>query len=389
MIDEALLSRALDEAAAAYDEPPGARSAIISAAASGARPPSGGPTSGGRPGWQRPALAAAAVVVLLVAGGVALTLRSDETPITPASRLADEFEFAEPDSAGKNGPTSAPVPRPAPLAATDGDSATGAPGASSGGSVARTVPGAAVDVLAQAPPGQPPAPAPAAAQASLAKVVKTGSVEIVVPDGRVSATLARLETLVVGARGFVADSKTQESGDSPSGVVTMRVPGASYESMLGRVRALGEVRAATSTGADVTATFVDTEARLKTLRDTRAVYDTLLARTRSIGEVLSVQQQINGAQTQIEQLEGKLKVLNDQVTYATLTVMVLEKSDETALSAEPSRIASAWDRAKDNFGDGVEWAIAASGTVALLALATGTLLIGGWLARRALRRRLV
>jgi hypothetical protein len=169
----------------------------------------------------------------------------------------------------------------------------------------------------------------------------------------------------------------------------MRVPGASYEAVLGRVRGLGEVRVATSTGEDVTAAFVDTEARLKTLKQTRAVYETLMSRARSIGEVLSVQQQINGAQTQIEQLEGKLKVLRDQVAYATLTVSVFEKSDELVTLDEPGRLSSAWDRAKDNFGDGVEWVIAASGTVALLVLALAVLLTAGWGARRLLRRRLI
>jgi len=285
-------------------------------------------------------------------------------------------------------PRPRPVPAPAPLAATDGRASGTSPG---GGSIAGTASGSGPAIDAQFAPsgpgsaaaaGQPPAE-------TLAKVVKTGSVDVVVPDGKVAATLARLEALVAGARGFVADSKTQESGDSPSGVVTMRVPGASYETVLGRVRSLGEVRAATSTGEDVTAAFVDTEARLRTLKQTRGVYETLMARARSIGEVLAVQQQINGAQTQIEQLEGKLKVLRDQVSYATLTVSVFEESDELATLQEPGRLASAWDRAKDNFGDGIEWVIAASGTVALLVITGALLLIAGLGVRRLLRRRLI
>jgi len=403
MIDETLLTRALNEAGSAYDEPAGAREAILAATAAPRR--TAEREAPGRPLWRRPLPIAASVVVLVALAGGALTVRSTDDPVTrtaPTSSATagdDSVELTADDaqpSFAPFAPQGRPVPAPAgvPLAATDGRASGRAAGGS--GSVAGTTTGSgtsgstAGSVAGGSSPRVAPA-APAAQPDSLAKVVKTGTVEILVADGKVSDTLTRLSTLAAGARGFVADSKTQESGDTPSGVVTMRVPGASYEQMVTRVRALGDVRSATSTGDDVTAAFVDTEARLRTLRQTRAVYETLLARARSIGEVLAVQQQINGAQTQIEQLEGKLKVLTDQVTYATLTVSVGEKSAEAELAVkeEPSRLESAVDRAKDNFGDGLEWVIAASGTVALLTLCLGVLLGLGLGVRRVVRRRLV
>jgi hypothetical protein len=393
MIDETLLTRALDEAGSGYDEPAGAREAILAAMAAPRRSPER--DAPGRPLWRRPLPVAASVVALVVLAGAGLAVRSTDDPVTrtaPANSAnagGDELTTVEaqpsfapfaPPAQPVPAPAPRPVPAPAPLAATDGR-ASGVAGHSASG--AGTAP--------RPQPAAQGAAAPAAQPDSLAKVVKTGTVEILVADGKVSDTLTRLSTLAAGVRGFVADSKTQESGDAPSGVVTMRVPGASYEQMVTRVRALGDVRSATSTGDDVTAAFVDTEARLRTLRQTRAVYETLLARARSIGEVLAVQQQINGAQTQIEQLEGKLKVLTDQVTYATLTVSVGEKSAEAELAAkkEPSRLESAFDRAKDNFGDGLEWVVAASGTVAILLICLGVLLTLGWVTRRLLRRRLV
>lgn len=379
MIDDTLITRALDEAAAAYGEPAGAREAIVAAAAAeqqrddDPRP---------RAVWRRrlPLTAVAASLVLLVAG--VTLVRNDRSG---TDRLTGAI--------GKSR-TVAPVDDCPGCSVIDGqarDTTTGY-GSGSGGGTSGVAPAPPRPVPMPAPaPGQPQAaPAKPQAAGSLAKVVKTGAVEIAVADGTVAATLARLETLVAGTRGFVAQSKTQESGDTPSGVVTMRVPSASYEPVLTQVRRLGEVRAATSSGQDVTADFVDNEARLRTLRQTLAVYETLLGRARSIGEVLSVQQQINGAQTQIEQIEGRLKVLTDQVSYATLTVTVVEESDETALvPAERSRLRRAFDDAKDNFAEGLAWVVAASGTLAIL-LICGAVLVLLWLGvRRALRRRLV
>jgi len=379
MIDETTLTNALEEAASAYDEPPGARAAILAAATSAPARDSARGAPRSAPAWRRPFPlgAAAAAVVLVGAVAIGASVSDDRVnrlsspisqPVGPTDTARSVDEFAE-------------VALVAPRAGR-------APAAGTSGTASGTAGGSGTSGSGGGGSGAPPAPAAQPAE-SLAKVVKTGSVEIVVADGKVPATLARLETLVLGARGFVAESKTQESGDSPSGIVTMRVPGASYEAVLGRVRTLGEVRTATSTGEDVTAAFVDTEARLRTLKQTRGVYETLMARARSIGEVLAVQQQINGAQTQIEQLEGKLKVLRDQVSYATLTVSVFEESDELATLQEPGRLASSWDRAKDNFGDGIEWLVAASGTVALLVIAGGLLLIVGLGVRRLLRRRLI
>ncbi|HVE99107.1 MAG TPA: DUF4349 domain-containing protein [Mycobacteriales bacterium] len=385
MIDESVLTRALAEAGAVYDEPPGGRAAILAALESGSRRE---PTPDRAMLWRRPVpIAVAAAVVGLAAMGAVYVGSREPERTSPAIGVVNT---TSPDlSTGKSGGSAPqasmprpPVPAPAPLAATDGGSGSGrasGAGTAGGGSVAAGAP------AAQAPPGQ------AGQAGSLAKVVKTGAVEIAVGEGKVAATLSRLETLVASTRGFVAQSKTQEFGDAPSGVVSMRVPSASYEPVLTQVRRLGEVRTATSNGQDVTAEFVDNEARLRTLRRTLAVYETLLARARSIGEVLAVQQQINGAQTQIEQLEGKLKVLTDQVSYATLTVTVVEESSDAdlAVAENPSRLRAALDDAKDNFGDGLAWVIAASGTLAILLVCAGGLLVLAWGVRRAMRRRLV
>ncbi len=383
MIDEEVLSREIAAAASAYDEPPGAREAILEAAA-GPRPAARATVATlARRRIPRPVFGAAAGLALVAAIATVVVVQSDRVPRSDFDTTSGVDAYSRQDDSGPGVSTVMPAPQ---QPATDSCPTCSVGGAGSGTSTG-TASGTSGGGTAPMPGLAPVAAAPQAG--NLAKVIKTGAVEIVVPDGKVPATLARLETLVAGTRGFVADSKTQETGDSPSGVVTMRVPGGSYEAFLGRVRGLGEVRTATSTGEDVTAAFVDTEARLKTLKQTRAVYETLMSRARSIGEVLSVQQQINGAQTQIEQLEGKLKVLRDQVAYATLTVSVFEKSDELATLDEPGRLSSAWDRAKDNFGDGAEWVIAASGTLALLVLAGAVLLVAGLGARRLLRRRLI
>ena len=72
------------------------------------------------------------------------------------------------------------------------------------------------------------------------------------------------------AQGYVASTKTTESGDLPSGTVVLRVPADSYDSVLAQARKLGTVDSQTSSGTDVTAQSADLQAKMTSLKKVRA-----------------------------------------------------------------------------------------------------------------------
>jgi hypothetical protein len=223
-----------------------------------------------------------------------------------------------------------------------------------------------------------------------ARVVKTGEISLVVDEGRVSATVARLQSLVSGLRGFVADSTSNEAAEHPSATMTVRVPVQSFETLIRQVRGLqAKVVSQTSTGKDVTASYADTQAQIATLKAARERYLSILARARTIAETLSVQQRIDDVQGQIDRLEGQRRVLADQSDYGTLTVSVAEDGDEAKAYSEPSGWSKAWDDAKDGFTGGIQWLIAGSGRALLLLLCAAALVALGRVGWRVLRRRMV
>ena len=65
------------------------------------------------------------------------------------------------------------------------------------------------------------------------RVVKTGSISLVVDDGKVPATMIKLRQVAASVRGFLSEEKTQGVGSDPSGVATMRVPVASFDAVVG------------------------------------------------------------------------------------------------------------------------------------------------------------
>ena len=227
---------------------------------------------------------------------------------------------------------------------------------------------------------------------TLERIVKTGSIDLEVSKGGFATVTDRLSSLATGAGGFVSASSTVESADVPTGSVTLRVPAAAFDDVLAQVRSLGRVLQVTSKGEDVTAQYVDLDARISALTATRHQYETLLTKATSIADTLNVQQRISDLQTQIEQLQGQQRVLQDHSSLATLDVHLSPPgAGKVKLTAAkpPTGMAKAWHRAKSGFGAGIEAVVAASGTVAFLLLLGAVLLVIVRLAWPLFRRRLI
>jgi hypothetical protein len=256
---------------------------------------------------------------------------------------------------------------------------------------AAVAPGSADVALRAAPQKQAAAPA-AAPVPDGARVVKTGAIALIVDDGKVTPTLTQLQGFASAVGGVVANAKTQESGPTPSGSVTLRVPVDDFEEVVAKVRGMGaEVRSATTSGQDVTAQYADLEAQLRTLTAARERFLEILSEARSIGDVLAVQQRVDDVTGKIDRLEGQRRVLAAQSDSATLEVTVTEEDDPVVAKAErpDDGLGKAFADAWDGFASGVEGLIRLSGRGILLLLclaAAWVVLRLGW---RASRRRLV
>ena len=225
------------------------------------------------------------------------------------------------------------------------------------------------------------------------RIVKTGELDLQVPKGEVSSTLDRLTALATLVRGYVADSRTSEGGIAPSGEITLRVPVDRFDDAISRARAITGVKvlALETSASDVTSKYVDLQARLRALQDTRNTFLTLLSKATTIGETLAVQQHVTDVQTQIEQLQGQIKVLADQSALSTLTVTVDQKVTPVAAKVHhgKSGLRKAIDRSVSRFVHGIEAIIGIIGPLLLAALLIALFWFVGKFGYRVLRRRMV
>ncbi len=103
--------------------------------------------------------------------------------------------------------------------------------------------------------------------------------------------------------------------------------------------------------------------------------DLVLTRAQNIPDILAVHDRISSVQSEIDQLSGQIKVLNDQASYSSLDVAIAEKAPpapkpKVEAAPKPQRgISKAWHDAGAGFAHSVEWIIARSGKALVIVVA--------------------
>jgi hypothetical protein len=164
--------------------------------------------------------------------------------------------------------------------------------------------------------------------ADLTKIVRDGSMSLTIDNGTFNEKFTRVTQIAKASGGFVLSTQTLGSG---SGSLVLRVPAKHFDAVVLAIRKLGTVTASQTTGKDVTAQFIDNQARLQILEARKAVLLTLMSRATTIGQTIAVENQLNDVQYQIEKIQGELRYLSNQVAESTLTVDLREKDVHTAV----------------------------------------------------------
>lgn len=119
--------------------------------------------------------------------------------------------------------------------------------------------------------------------------------------------------------GFVSSSGFGHNGDRQTASVTIRVPVDKYQDALNRILKLGDVRDEQQNSSDVTEEYTDLQSRLRNLNATEETYLRFLDRAGDIGQVLTVQDRINATRAEIEQVQGRINLVQHQTDLATIT----------------------------------------------------------------------
>ncbi len=107
--------------------------------------------------------------------------------------------------------------------------------------------------------------------------------------------------------------------------MTLRVPEPRLDETMDRLADLGKVVGRSLRSRDVTEEVIDLEARLRNLQALRDRLRSYLGQALNLEEILKVERELARVQTEIESIEGRLKLLKSQVAMSELEVRVRKK----------------------------------------------------------------
>ena len=188
---------------------------------------------------------------------------------------------------------------------------------------------------------------PAAVPAISRKIIYDAQVDLIVDS--VDPVAKKVGSLVQEARGYIAEQNiTGSPGSQRSMRWRVRIPVEQFDSFVDSIVALGELERNNRTSQDVTEQYYDIEARIKNKRvEEQTLNKILQERSGKLEDVLKIEIELSRVRGEIEQLEGKIRVLENLSSLATLTLNVRER-DKYAPPAPVvadfrTQIARTWD----------------------------------------------
>lgn len=155
------------------------------------------------------------------------------------------------------------------------------------------------------------------------------------------------------AGGYIESSSENGSASGSARWVSLvlRVPADQYQDFLSQAGQTGNLISLRQEQENVTAEYVDIEARLNSLETQRTRLQELLAQAQQLEDLLQIQQQLSDTEYQIESYTAQMRALQNQIAYCTVTVDLREVENLTL--TQPSfgqRIGEAFRDGWVNFG---------------------------------------
>lgn len=227
------------------------------------------------------------------------------------------------------------------------------------------------------------------------KIIYNADVRMVVSE--LDEFLEKVRQLIASQGGFIGSStETGMDGSNPSATITVRVPSAGYQPLLIELDNLGTVEQRSETSRDVTAEFVDVEARIRNKEREEARLLELLAEAEGkLKEILEVERELSRVRGEIERAQGQMNVLRDQIDLATITIHATERRVYTppTQASFGDRVSTAWGNSLTNLREfGSRAAIEITAFAPWLVIWVPLLAIAWFVGRklwRALKRNLV
>ena len=208
-----------------------------------------------------------------------------------------------------------------------------------------------------------------------------------------------LENQVKAAGGYIEYSSMSGTGkdrDLRTGTYTVRVPADKLDSRISSVGNSCTFTSSNESSSDVTLEYVDTKSRVEALRVEYNQLMELLDQAQDLDTIIILQNRLTDVRYEIERSESRIRVLENQVQYATLNLTlreVLEEKEvvEAHVVTYGEKVSKQFEEMKENtvefFQDLGLWIISIIPGLVFMAIIAAVVLIIVFSARSKRRKR--
>lgn len=185
------------------------------------------------------------------------------------------------------------------------------------------------------------------------KLIRTKSVTVETKN--LDKSLEKINTAIDTFGAYVehstldSPSYVSEYDDKRTYTMTIRVPEDKLDAFMNQLDSTGTVTNATESTEDVTLQYTDIEAHKKALKTEYDRVMELLGKAETMDQILALESKLSDLRYQIDSYESQLKVMDNQITYSTVSLTLKEvEYEKDADTSYGTRIVNAF---KDGIHD--------------------------------------
>ncbi len=166
------------------------------------------------------------------------------------------------------------------------------------------------------------------------KLIKNGRVTF--QTDSIQSTKKLIANLLKTHKGYVSSENTTKNTYRVNQYVIVKIPVDNFDQFLKDLsKGVNQFDQKEINVSDVTARFYDLTTRLNTKKKVETRYLQILGKAKNVKEILEVEKQLGILREDIESMEGRLKLLNNQISMSTINLSFYQVIDQP--SEQPNK----------------------------------------------------
>ncbi len=158
------------------------------------------------------------------------------------------------------------------------------------------------------------------------KLIKTGNISFECED--ITASTKFIKRFVETHKGYISTEREDKQDGNISKHLQIRIPNTAFNTFVSQLNThAGSFDSKEISVADVTEEYVDVAARLKTKKEVEQKFIQILSKAKTVQEILNIEKEIGEIRSEIESVEGRLKLMDSQISFSTLNIDYYTKTE--------------------------------------------------------------